>query len=144
MLTGLQKYAGEAVRRRGSSPKPQVLNTALMTAQSGLSPEEVAADREYRGRLVESAVGAHLANAAAVGLCDLAYWRDRNRDVDFIVSAGRRTLALEVKSGRAPDALRGLAAFSEQFQPTRVLVVGADGVPLDEFLARPVSDWLRA
>jgi predicted AAA+ superfamily ATPase len=38
MLTGLQKYAGKAVRQRGSSPKLQVMNTALMTAPSGLSP----------------------------------------------------------------------------------------------------------
>jgi len=67
MLTGLQKYAGKAVRQRGSSPKLQVMNTALMTAQSGLSPDEARADREFRGRLVESAVGAHLANAASSG-----------------------------------------------------------------------------
>jgi predicted AAA+ superfamily ATPase len=37
MVTGLQKFAGEAARQRGSSPKLQVLNTALMTAQSGRS-----------------------------------------------------------------------------------------------------------
>lgn len=67
MLTALQKYAGRPVRQRGSSPKLQVFNTALMTAQSGLSPGEARADTEYRGRLVESAVGAHLANAAAAG-----------------------------------------------------------------------------
>ena len=89
MLTGLQKYAGQAVRQRGSSPKLQVLNTALMTAQSGLSPDEARADREFRGRLVESAVGAHLANAAAGGECELFYWRERNREVDFVVRAGR-------------------------------------------------------
>jgi predicted AAA+ superfamily ATPase len=66
-LTGLPKYAGQTVRQRGSSPKLQVLNTALVTAQSGLSPEEARTDRECRGRLIESAVGAHLANAAASG-----------------------------------------------------------------------------
>ena len=27
------------------------------------------------------AVGAHLANAAATGVCELYYWRDRNREV---------------------------------------------------------------
>ena len=40
LVTGLQKYAGAAVRRRASSPKLQVLNTALMTALSGSSLEE--------------------------------------------------------------------------------------------------------
>ena len=33
MLVGLQKYAAGGSRQRGSSPKLQVLNTALMTAQ---------------------------------------------------------------------------------------------------------------
>ena len=38
MITGLQKYSGNAVRRRASSPKLQVLNTALMTAQGRAHP----------------------------------------------------------------------------------------------------------
>jgi len=143
MVTGLQKYAGKAVRQRGSSPKLQVMNTALMTAQSGLSPAEARADREFRGRLVESAVGAHLANAAANGSCELFYWREQNREVDFVVRAGRTVVAIEVKSGRAPDAFSGLAAFAEAFKPTRTLVVGADGIALEEFLTRPVEHWLR-
>lgn len=143
MLTGLAKYAGSAVRQRGSSPKLQVLNTALMTAQAGLSPKEARADREFRGRLVESAVGAHLANAAAAGDCELFYWRERNREVDFVLRAGRAVAAIEVKSGRAPQAFPGLAAFAAAFKPRRTLIVGGDGIPLDEFLSRPVSDWLQ-
>ena len=143
MLTGLQKYAGKAVRQRGSSPKLQVLNTALMTAQSGLSPDDAQADREFRGRLVESAVGAHLANAAASGTCELFYWREGNREVDFVVRSGRTVLAIEVKSGRAPDAFPGLNAFAQAFKPKRSLIVGGDGIPLDEFLTRPVEHWLH-
>ena len=143
MLTGLQKYAGGVARQRGSSPKLQVLNTALMTAQSGLSPDEARTDREFRGRLVESAVGAHLANAAAGGACELFYWRERNQEVDFVVRAGRTVLAIEVKSGRAPDAFSGLEGFSAIFKKTRTLLVGADGVPVEEFLSKPVEHWLR-
>src|SRR5690606_15671100 len=73
MVQGLPKYAGDIARRRSSSPKLQVLNTALMTAVSGVSLAEARADHEFWGRLVESAVGAHLANAAATGACDLYY-----------------------------------------------------------------------
>ena len=142
MLTGLSKYAGQTVRQRGSSPKLQVLNTALMTAQSGLSPEEAKADRDFRGRLIESAVGAHLANAAARGACEVFYWREQNREVDFIIRAGRRVLALEVKSGRSPDAFRGLDEFSKAFKPARTLLVGGDGIALNEFLTQPVEHWL--
>jgi predicted AAA+ superfamily ATPase len=143
MLTGLPKFAGAAVRSRGSSPKLQVFNTALLTAQSGLTPSEARADHEFWGRLTESAVGAHLANAAACGMCELFYWREGNREVDFVVRKGRMLVAIEVKSGRAPVAHSGLAAFSEAFKPKRTLLVGGDGIPVEEFLSRPVADWLQ-
>jgi len=144
MVTGLQKYAGRAVRQRGSIPKLQVLNTALMTALSGASPSDAVHDREFRGRLVESAVGAHLANAAAAGACELFYWREANQEVDFVVRAGRTVAGIEVKSGRAPTAFAGLGAFSTAFKPSRTLIVGGDGIPLAEFLTHPVDHWLRA
>src|SRR5690606_31301217 len=110
MLRGLQKYSGRVVRQRASSPKLQVMNTALMTAM-GLSPDEVTADHEFRGRLVESSVGAHLANAAASGAGDLLYWRDGGREVDFVFRSGKRVIAIEVKSGRRRDTLPGMGAF---------------------------------
>jgi predicted AAA+ superfamily ATPase len=142
MLTGLQKYSGKAVRQRASSPKLQVMNTALMTAVSGLAPDESREDREFYGRLVESAVGAHLANAAARGVCGLYYWREKNREVDFVVRRARRTIAIEVKSTRRSDTVRGMEAFADLFRPTRALLVGGDGIALDEFLSRPVEHWL--
>src|SRR3990170_5764101 len=119
------------------------MNTALMTAQSGLSPNDARADREFRGRLIESAVGAHLANAATTGTGELYYWRDRNREVDFVFRQGKVLVAIEVKSGRRPDALPGLGAFAEAFRPARTLLVGGDGIPLDQFLSRPVEAWLQ-
>ena len=143
MLTGLQKYAGDTARSRGSSPKFQVLNTALMSAQSGLTIGEARADHEYWGRLVESAVGAHLVNAEAAGECELFYWRDRNREVDFVVRIGPSVLAIEVKSGRGISARPGLDAFTQSFDTKRSLVVGSDGVSLEEFLTQPVRHWMR-
>lgn len=144
MVCGLPKYAGDAARSRGSSPKLQVLNTALMTAVSGYTLAEARADREFWGRLVESAVGAHLANAAMRGECALHYWRERNHEVDFVVRAGRRLTAIEVKSGRAPQAHPGTAAFVQAFKPKRTLLVGGDGIALDDFLMQPVAHWVTA
>ena len=143
MLTGIQKYAGQAVRRRASSPKLQVLNTALLTAQADVRPDAALADREFWGRLTESAVGAHLAGAALRGICEVFYWRERNREVDFVVKAGNVLVAIEVKSGRTPTALPGLAAFADAFAPTRTLLVGGGGIPVQEFLEKPVETWLR-
>jgi predicted AAA+ superfamily ATPase len=143
MVTGLPKYAGDAARSRGSSPKLQVFNTALMTAGSGLTLAEARGDAELWGRLVESAIGAHLANAAAAGQCELFYWRERNREVDFVVRAGRRLVAIEVKSGRAPQVHSGTAAFAAAFKPKRSLLVGGNGIAVEEFLARPVAYWVQ-
>jgi hypothetical protein len=53
-------------------------------------------------------------------------------------------IAIEVKSGRAPDAFPGLGAFAEAFKPKRTLLVGGDGISLEEFLTRPVQHWLQA
>ena len=142
LVVGLQKYAGDVARRRGSIPKLQVLNTALLTAQSGLTLAEARSDGEFWGRLVESAVGAHLANAAAGREFELYYWRERNQEVDFVVKAGRRLAAIEVKSGRAPQAHRGTAAFAAAFKPQRSLLVGGDGIELGEFLSRPALQWI--
>ena len=143
MVCGLSKYTGDAARTRGSSPKLQVLNTALMTVTTGVSLEEARSDREFHGRLVESAVGAHLANAAAAGECELFYWRDRGQEVDFIVRSRNRLVAIEVKSGRAPQAHSGTAAFSEAFKVRRTLLVGGDGVSVENFLGRTVSEWIE-
>ena len=142
MVCGLPKYAGDAARSRGSSPKLQVLNTALMTVTAGVSPQEARSDREFRGRLIESAAGAHLANAAATGECELYYWRERGQEVDFVVKAHSRLIAIEVKSGRAPQAHPGTAAFAAAFNVKRTLLVGGDGIAVEEFLNRPVAEWL--
>jgi hypothetical protein len=142
LVVGLQKYAGDVARSRGSIPKLQVLNTALLTAQCGMTLAEARSDGEFWGRLMESAVGAHLANAAAGGECELTYWRERNQEVDFVAKAGRRLAAIEVKSGRAPLAHRGTAAFAAAFKPQRSLLVGGDGIALEEFLARPALHWI--
>jgi predicted AAA+ superfamily ATPase len=142
MVCGLQKYAGDAARSRGSSPKLQVLNTALMSTASGLSPAEARADQAHWGRLIESAVGAHLANAASCGECELFYWRERGAEVDFVVRTGRRVIAIEVKSTPAGRVQRGTVSFAEAFKPKRTLLVGGDGIPVEDFLARPVGHWI--
>ena len=144
MVRGLPKFAGAKVRQRGSIPKLQVFNTALLTAQSGLTLPEAKANREFWGRLVESAIGAHLANAAAAGTCELFYWRDNNLEVDFVTRAGRFVTAIEVKSARTGQAGPGIDAFSAAFRPQRKLLVGGDGIKIDEFLLAAADRWTRS
>ena len=142
MVRGLPKFSGDSARSRASSPKLQVLNTALISATTGRSFEEAMGDHEYWGHLVESAVGAHLANAEATGGFELSYWRENNREVDFIVRLGKRITAIEVKSGRSSRPLSGIAAFQKAFHADRSLLVGGDGIDLRILLEKPVSHWL--
>lgn len=143
LLAGLPKFAGQAVRQRSASPKMQVLNTALITAQSGLSPAEARSDAEYWGRLVESAVGAHLANAAAELTHELFYWRERGEEVDFVLQSGRKLAGIEVKSSRSRGARVGLEAFARAYSPEKVLLVGGDGIAIEEFLSTPIEALLQ-
>ena len=133
LLTGLSKYAGQKVRQRGSSPKFLVQNTALFTAPSQRTLGEARKDPEFWGRLVESAVGAHLANSIVGTGAELFYWSSRNLEVDFVLVKGDRRIAFEVKSTRRPTTLPGLAAFEKEFGPTTKLLVGGQGMPLEEF-----------
>lgn len=142
MVCGLQKYAGQVVRSRGSSPKFQVYNTALVTATQSASIEEMRRDPEQWGRLVESAIGAHLANAALVGACSLHYWRNGLHEVDFVIKKSRTIVAIEVKSGRTPVTHSGTSQFVQSFPKSKTILVGGDGFALADFLSQPVATWL--
>ena len=133
LLGGLDKYAGDIIRKRGSSPKLQVYNNALITSQSNDTYEKAIINPELWGRLIESSVGVHLINYTISERFNLYYWRDGNYEVDFILEKGDEVIGLEVKSGmRAENA--GMRVFSERFNPKKVLLVGTGGIPYDEFL----------
>ncbi|MDN3507177.1 MAG: ATP-binding protein [Simkaniaceae bacterium] len=143
LLTGIHKFANQQARSKGSSPKFQVLNTALMSAQSGKTFEEAQTDREFWGRLVESAVGAHLLNSAKGTQIEIFYWREKNEEVDFVLKKGKKLVAIEVKSGMKKEYLSGLNSFKTAYDPIRTLLVGNHGEPIDTFLQTPIEDWFN-
>ena len=143
IVAQLGNYSGSAVRSTASSPKLNVLNTGLMTALSGYSFDEARADRTFWGRVVESAVGAHLHNTLEPGM-RLSYWRDDPHEVDFVISRGRHVIGIEVKSGWRARSTRGLTVFKHRFQRARTLRVGGrGGIPVSEFLGHPAPEWLE-
>jgi predicted AAA+ superfamily ATPase len=81
-------------------------------------------------------------HAQARGECELFYWRDGGLEVDFVATRNGKATAIEVKSGRRRDNLPGIAAMAERHRLARKLLVGADGIAIEEFLQRPVTDWL--
>lgn len=133
LLGGLDKYAGDIIRKRGSSPKFQVYNNALLTSQGNGTYEKAIINPELWGRLVESSVGTHLINHSISERYNLHYWRDGHYEVDFVLEKEDKVIGLEVKSGmKAQNA--GMGIFADKFQPEKVLLVGTGGIPYDEFL----------
>jgi len=133
LIAGLPKYAGEEVRQRGSSPKLIVLNNAFMTASSPHNFQEARKSPDFWGRVVESAVGGALVNGTAGTDIKVYYWAGRNREVDFLLSRGRKLTAIEVKSGGQKTSLPGMDAFSKEFIVSKKFLIGAQGIPLEDF-----------
>lgn len=144
MVTGLQKYSAEAVRRRRSSPKLAVQNTALMSAFDPRTFGGARADSEWWGRLTEAAVAAHLiAMTHEDAHTTLHYWRDRRRgvdhEVDYVIKTPHGLTGIEVKSGKSAGSLSGLAAFLLAHPEAQTLTIGTAGTPLEEFFE---NEWV--
>lgn len=136
MVCGLQKFAGQAVRQRGSSPKLQVFNTALMgaiAATEGFGFERLRSTPDLWGRITESAVGAellarHLEHSSTQPL--IHYWRDGANEVDYVLRHQGELFAFEVKSGVNQGNVKGLDAFCKLYPHGRPQVLGTGGLPL--------------
>ncbi len=140
LLAGLQKYSGDNARRYASVPKYQVYNNALMNVYTTSSFEEERLDLKKWGRLVESAVGAHLINYADRLDYKVYYWREKNNEVDFIIERNHKIWAIEVKSGKR-GMNKGLGLFREAFHPYRAFVVGTDGISVEDFLSADIDTF---
>ena len=144
MVCGLQKYVGQVVRQRGSSPKLQVYNTALMGATAvaeGFSLQAMRQAPQLWGRLVESAVGAellarHLTHSSAQPA--LHYWFDGDAELDFVLPRPDGLFAIEVKSGVKASPVSGLDGFCAAYKQARPRRLGTGGEPLLEWFSSPI------
>ena len=133
MITGLEKIFKGTSKTRSSSPKLQVLNTALMSSYSNYTFQQISDIPAMWGRQVESAIGAHLANSCRKKDIQLFYWRDQNNEVDFVLEKNGKYIGIEVKTGARKRVL-GIGAFSKKFTPSKILLVGTGGIPWRQFL----------
>ena len=142
LLTGLEKYSGSRVRQRGSSPKLLALDPGLLTAMSGQNAGADIEGEEW-GRRVETAIGAHLVNTAPRGV-QVSWWRERDREVDFVLGDGQRLLGIEVSAGRRKASLPGLGAFASTYHDARTLLIGAQGLSIEAALNSTAAELLGA
>ncbi len=143
LIRGLPKWSGNILRRRNSSPKWLPLNTALMSALSGRTFEETRRNSDQWGRVVETAVGAHLVNGASTYGMEIYYWRQGNREVDFVIRMGEKVTAIEVKSGKRAVSLHGLALFLKRYPSAKTFTVGQTGIGIQEFLEIPLQQFVK-
>ncbi len=132
LLGGIEKFSKDSIRKRSSSPKFMVHNTALVSAQRNETLNEIIMQPEQWGRIVESSIGAHLLNCSFSGGYKVYYWRNGNDEVDFVLEKRGKVIGIEVKAGAGNP--KGMAAFKKQNEPDKILLVGKTGMPWQEFL----------
>jgi hypothetical protein len=150
MVRRLQPWFRNELRRLVKTPKLHFLDSGLLAALLGVTPERVAADRAVFGRLLETFVFAEILKQASWlrRSCAIFHYRDKDQDeVDLVLedTAGA-VVAIEVKAAATVMAadfkgLRKLAdACGSAFQAGIVLYDGETAVPFGRRLfAAPVS-----
>lgn len=141
----LQNYSPSRVKEKQSVPKMQVFNNAFRNRFGTFSFDEARVDSAEWGRLVESAVGAHLANRAMTDDYELFYWRnERRQECDYVLRKGQALVAIEVKSGSV-DKTVGFEKFKEQFadKVTAAFIVGPHALPLDDFFIMDLKSLFK-
>ena len=139
LLSGIEKYAADIIRKRSSKPKFQVHNNALLAAGDSDSFESLRNNPKEWGRLAESAVGAHLINSGLKHRFNVFYWNNGEYEVDYVIEKGNKTVAIEVKSGQK-SINKGLALFEQEFKPLGLFIIGTNGIPFDVFLSMNPAD----
>lgn len=133
LMSGLQKYDPKHLREKASSPRLIVHDTSLMVAEFGRNRSALLTDPALRGRLVESAVGAHLINRATIEGFSVHWWRDGNDEVDFVIADKDAVTAIEVKSGRVKPT-KGMTRFLLENPQAHSIVVGSAECSIERFL----------
>jgi predicted AAA+ superfamily ATPase len=133
LLGGIEKYAFTTIRQRSSSPKLQVYNNALLSAQKTEHLTEILIKPEEWGRIIESVVGSHLINQSIRSSFSLYYWRDRRDEVDFIIEKQGKIAAIEVKSNYAKTK-KGMEAFRSKFNPHKIYYIDNRNLAWHDFL----------
>jgi predicted AAA+ superfamily ATPase len=138
ILRGLPKYSANRLRSRQSSPRLLVYDTSLMVWTGGAMRRRFLEFPDARGHLVESAAGAYLLARCREEDFELYWWRDRDKEVDFVVQKGTSLTAIEVKSGIIRKS-GGWLEFQKQYPHALSLTIGDANCSLEDFLSGKVT-----
>lgn len=148
LIKPLQRWSGSKIRQRGSIPKILALDNALVSAMMSIGFKETLNDRKLWGRLLENAVGARLNMIADNKGGSLFYWRERVKEVDYILRIGKKITAIEVKSGNIVNEISGLSYFCKKYSDVEGLIISnlptdikyhPKSVNIEDFFKNPES-----
>lgn len=132
------------------TPKLHLIDTGLAATLTGLSSSDWSKDRERFGHMLESWVVQQLTAQAGWTDPDLRFWHYRDKDqveVDLVITRGRQTWGVEVKSAftATPADGVGLRRLAERcgddYQGGALMYAGESAFPLDggRHLAVPLA-----
>jgi len=134
ILCALPKYSVNKLRSKQSSPRLMVYDTSLLVWAAGSSRKRFLEAADLRGHLVESAVGAYLLARSKEEGFSVYWWRDRDKEVDFVIEKEPGALsAIEVKSGRIKNT-NGSMEFLKRYPHALGLTVGDSNCSVGDFL----------
>ncbi|MCL2480106.1 MAG: ATP-binding protein [Spirochaetaceae bacterium] len=133
ILCGLPKYSSSKLKAKQSSPRFMVYDTSLLIWAAGASRRQFLDVPKAKGHLVESAVGACLLKCGKEKGFSVYWWREREKEVDFVIEKGSSLTAIEVKSNRVKN-IGGSMAFKKRYPHALSLVVGSENCGLENFL----------
>jgi predicted AAA+ superfamily ATPase len=137
-----------AARKLSSHPKFYLFDSGVFLTLRPKGPLDRVS--EINGASLEGLVAQHL-----VAWCDYSqtlasvyFWRTRaGLEVDFIVYGEGAFYALEVKNSKkvAPDDLKGLQAFLEDYPEAQALLLyrGSEKLKIGKILCLPVESFLK-
>lgn len=141
LLSGLNKYSNRAIETKGTIPKFQVHNTALLSATRESFFEDTVKNRTEWGNVVENSVGTHLVSCVnRQANASLYYWRENGCEIDYVVVYAKQIIGIEVKSGDDGITKRTSGMFAERFPGSKLILVGKQGIPYEVFMKMELDD----
>lgn len=148
VVSTLKPHLANRASRLIKSPKLYVTDSGLAAHLAGVNDAGIARGYSQWGALLETYVAQNLAAILASDWpeASLAYWHIQGRyEVDFVIEAGRDTLAIELKATARWDErdLAGLRAFLENTPRCRAALLAYGGNKLvklgDRLWAAPLG-----
>ncbi len=122
LVRRLQPWHRNHAKRLIKAPKVHIVDSGLASTLTGITAADWSTQRSRFGHLVESFVVQQLIAQAGWTDPDLRFWHYRDKDqveVDLVITRGRQTWAVEVKSSltATPVDGQGLRRLAQQCGP---------------------------